>query len=61
MWLWIHYSYGEELGLTSGDDEDYCPLSAKDKIQFQLNLPKLDKPSQIADNLTILDASKVWQ
>jgi len=59
MWLWIHYSYGDELGLTSGDDEDIFPLSAEDKIQFQLHLPRLNKPSQIVDNLATLDTSKV--
>ena len=34
LWQWIHYSYGEELGLTDGDD-DYINLSSDEKILFQ--------------------------
>ena len=37
LWQWIHYSYGEDLGLTS-DDDDYVTLSTEDKVQFQQQL-----------------------
>ena len=33
MWQWVHFCYGDELGLTS-DDEDYIPpqVPEEDKI-----------------------------
>jgi len=32
MWQWVHTCYGDELGLTS-DDEDYIPpASEEDKL-----------------------------
>jgi len=37
MWQWIHYSYGDDLELSS-DDNDYIALSAEDKVQFQHKL-----------------------
>jgi len=37
MWQWIHYSYGEDLGLES-DDNDYVTLSVQDKVEFQKQL-----------------------
>jgi len=42
LWQWVHYNYGEDLGLTS-DDEDYVTLSAEDKVQFQMQLQKEEK------------------
>lgn len=29
LWAWIHYSYGDELGLTS-DDDDYVAQPVAD-------------------------------
>lgn len=26
LWQWVHFSYGEELGLTSDDDDYVAPL-----------------------------------
>ncbi len=34
LWLWVHYCYGEDLGLTS-DDDDYFPPCNADKEQFE--------------------------
>ncbi|XP_064651386.1 protein Aster-B-like isoform X2 [Lineus longissimus] len=31
LWQWVHYSYGEELGLTSSDDDYIAPSSEGDK------------------------------
>lgn len=32
QWHWVHISYGEELGLTSSDD-DYVPPPAPDYVR----------------------------
>lgn len=56
VWQWIHYNYGEELGLTS-DDDDYIPLSADDKIQFQTRIQREEKLVQ--DGGSAVDAVKV--
>jgi len=45
LWQWVHYSYGEDLGLTS-DDDDYVPVSAEDKVQFQMQLQREEKMAQ---------------
>ncbi|XP_074653510.1 protein Aster-B-like isoform X2 [Tubulanus polymorphus] len=41
LWQWVHYSYGEELGLTSSDD-DYIPPSSEDKISDNQVSPGTD-------------------
>ena len=46
LWQWVHYSYGEELGLTSDDDADYVSMSAVDRIQFQMRIQREEKLSQ---------------
>ena len=46
LWQWVHYNYGEDLGLTSDDDTDYVPLSAVDRIQFQMRIQREEKLSQ---------------
>ena len=53
LWQWIHYNYGEDLGLTSDDDADYVSLSAVDRIQFQMRIQREEKLSQQnADSIT---------
>ena len=42
LWSWVHYSYGEELGLTSSDD-DYVPPTQEDKQRLELLESQLDK------------------
>ena len=34
LWQWVHYSYGDELALTS-DDEDYIAPSIDETTTFQ--------------------------
>ena len=34
LWQWVHYSYGDELGLTSSDD-DYVAPTKDDEENFQ--------------------------
>ena len=46
LWQWVHYNYGEDLGLSSSDDEDYIPVSAEDKVQFQMQLQREEKMAQ---------------
>jgi len=63
MWQWIHYSYGEDLGLQS-DDDDYIALSSEDKVQFQKQLQMEEKlAEQCSDSSLLLDTStnKVWK
>jgi len=45
LWQWVHYSYGEDLGLSS-DDDDYIPLSAEEKVQFQKQLQMEEKMAE---------------
>ena len=33
LWQWVHYSYGEDLGLTSSDD-DYAAPTKDDEEKF---------------------------
>ena len=37
LWQWVHHSYGEDLGLTTSDD-DYVSPSHEDEVQFQEKL-----------------------
>jgi hypothetical protein len=37
LWQWVHYSYGEDLGLTDNDD-DYVALTSDEKIEFQTRI-----------------------
>ena len=46
LWQWVHYNYGEDLGLTSDDDTDYVSMSAVDRIQFQMRVQREEKLSQ---------------
>jgi len=46
LWQWVHYNYGEDLGLTSGDEADYVSMSAVDRIQFQMRIQREEKLSQ---------------
>jgi len=46
LWQWVHYNYGEDLGLTSDDDVDYVALTAVDRIQFQTRIQREEKLSQ---------------
>lgn len=34
LWQWVHYSYGDDLGLTSSDD-DYIAPTQDDEEKFQ--------------------------
>ena len=44
LWQWIHYNYGEELGLTSSDD-DYMPPPHFEHLQEKLK-PEDDSLNQ---------------
>ena len=35
LWSWVHLCYGDELGLTSSDD-DYTPPTIEEKRRFEL-------------------------
>ncbi|XP_071095705.1 protein Aster-B-like [Haliotis cracherodii] len=43
LWQWIHYSYGEELGLTSSDD-DYVPPPGMDDLRERLSKEEIMPP-----------------
>ena len=44
MWQWVHRCYGDELGLTS-DDEDYIPPASEE-----------DKPSNMSSMRLSVDS-----
>lgn len=50
LWQWIHYSYGEDLGLTSNDEDSYRTISMAERITFQLRLPQGTKSNQSFSN-----------
>jgi len=57
LWQWIHYSYGEDLGLSS-DDDDYVPLSVEDKVEFQKKLQmEENEAQQNSDTSFVSDAT----
>ena len=45
LWQWVHYSYGEDLGLSS-DDDDYIMPSPEEKVQFQKQLQIEEKMAE---------------
>jgi len=53
LWQWVHYSYGEDLGLLS-DDDDYIALSAEDKVQFQKQLQMEEKIAQQSSDVSLV-------
>jgi len=57
LWQWVYYSYGEDLGLSS-DDDDYVQLSAEEKVEFQKQLQMEEKMAQqTSDSSLISNAS----
>ena len=41
LWQWVHYNYGDALGLTSEDD-DYTPPTQEDELQFKTQLEMVE-------------------
>ena len=41
LWQWVHYNYGDDLGLTDGDD-DYTPPTQEDELQFKTQLEMVE-------------------
>lgn len=35
LWTWVHYNYGDDLGLTT-EDEDYVPPQCLDDLSDKL-------------------------
>lgn len=55
FWSWVHLYYGDELGLTS-DDDDYMPVTPEDKSKFQAYLQNELGQSQEG---TVIEIAKV--
>lgn len=54
LWQWVHQSYGDELGLTS-DDEDYnyiAPGSEEDKLSSRLPIDSFSEECAGVDKLS---------
>jgi len=63
QWQWVHCSYGEDLGLTS-DDDDYIAPSPEDKVQFQKQLQVEERIAQQSSDTSLISdtsANKVWR
>lgn len=67
LWQWVHYSYGEELGLTSDDDDYVAPLIDDDIMKSKhsdQNLKYIEKSPDrnlleiIGDVLEVNEVSK---
>ncbi|CAB0009308.1 unnamed protein product [Nesidiocoris tenuis] len=55
MWHWVHYLYGEELGLTSDDDDYVAPATDDERNQLNNNnnTNKKELPlSDVVENMT---------
>ena len=56
LWQWVHESYGDELGLTSSDDDYVSPENESDVAVMttdNLLLPALDACSLAATTTTV--------
>jgi hypothetical protein len=54
MWQWVHTCYGDELGLTS-DDEDYIPpTNEEDKLSSISVRLSVDSFSEVSVRFTLL-------
>ena len=53
LWQWVHYNYGEDLELSS-DNDDYIALSAEDKVLFQKQLQMEEKIAQQGSDTSIV-------
>jgi len=58
MWSWIHYSYGEDLGI-SHEDQCYIPLSPEDKAKHMKKIELEAALSQDLEGLGTSDQAKV--
>ena len=59
LWQWVHYSYGEDLGLTS-DDDDYICLTPEQKVEFQKQVQMEEKMAQQSSDTSLVSSpSKV--
>ena len=50
LWQWVHHGYGDELGLTSSDDDYVRPPTDEDILATKLQVDLEDKvsPSDIS-------------
>jgi len=53
LWQWVHYSYGEDLGLSSDDDDYIAPLP-EDKVQFQKQLQMEEKMAEQTSDTSLV-------
>jgi len=53
LWQWVHYSYGEDLGLSS-DDDDYIAPSPEEKVQFQKQLQMEEKMAEQTSDTSLI-------
>ncbi|XP_055958591.1 protein Aster-B [Patella vulgata] len=58
QWQWIHYSYGEELGLTSSD-EDYVAPPGMDDLKEKLLPPEMPPLKEQTDSSDIHGTSEM--
>ena len=51
VWTWVHYNYGDDLGLTSEDDDYVAPQGFEDlteKLREEIPAIKVRENMQIA-------------
>ncbi|ESO93750.1 hypothetical protein LOTGIDRAFT_104744, partial [Lottia gigantea] len=58
QWQWIHYSYGEELGLTSSD-EDYVAPPGMDDLIMKDKLSSPEMPPELTDSSDLHGTSEM--
>jgi hypothetical protein len=54
MWQWVHTCYGDELGLTSDDDDYIPPVNEEDKLSGISVRLSMDSFSEVSLRLTLL-------
>lgn len=58
MWQWVHTCYGDELGLTSDDDDYIPPANEEDKLSGISMRLSVDSFSEVSVRLTFFYCSK---
>lgn len=54
MWQWVHTCYGDELGLTSDDDDYIPPANEEDKLSGLNVRLSMDSFSEVSVKFALL-------
>ncbi|XP_014242705.1 GRAM domain-containing protein 1B-like isoform X2 [Cimex lectularius] len=58
MWQWVHLCYGDELGLTSDDDDYVAPTAPEDKRPLMIKADQNLLDSYLEEGFTVMNMEK---